>query len=113
MKWNDELVKGFTKIACSGSYGLYEDCPTLELKMKRFKELSNEKKIKYICKECGSEEVKADAYAAWDEERQDWSVAHVFFESEHGHACETCDSNGDGNVELISVPVTEVKDAVD
>ncbi len=112
MKWNDELVKGFTKIACSGSYGLYEDCPTLELKMKRFKELSNEKKIKYICNKCGSEEVKADAWAVWDKEEQDWSVVHVSF-GMGGNACETCDSNGDGNVDLISVPVTEVKDAVD
>lgn len=67
--------------------------------------MSNEKKIKYICKKCGSEEVRADAYAAWDADTQDWSVVYVGLESIQGHACETCDSNGDGNVELISVPI--------
>ena len=39
MRWTDELVREFVKVATSGSYGDYDDCCTLNAKMKRFKKL--------------------------------------------------------------------------
>ena len=39
MRWTDELVREFVKVATSGSYGDYDDCYTLNAKMKRFKKL--------------------------------------------------------------------------
>lgn len=30
------------------------------------------------CPECGSAEVYVDAFAAWDDERQEWSLANTY-----------------------------------
>ena len=47
MKWTDERVKEFVKIATSGSYGDYFDCPSLDRKMRRFKQIKQRKDIDY------------------------------------------------------------------
>lgn len=47
-------------------------------------------RIKPVCSHCGSDDVKGDAYAVWDTERQTWEVAggDVF---DKGAVCEKCD----------------------
>lgn len=40
-----------------------------------------------VCQECGSLDVKADAYAAWDTDTQQWDVAETF---DKGAVCEDC-----------------------
>jgi ribosomal protein L37AE/L43A len=44
-------------------------------------------RIKMVCSECGSEDVRADAFASWDVETQLWELATTF---DKGHACEGC-----------------------
>lgn len=46
-------------------------------------------KLLPVCSSCGSVEVKADAYATWDSERQEWQVADTF---DKGAWCEDCDA---------------------
>lgn len=36
------------------------------------------KLVRPICSVCGSEEVRRDAYAAWDVEKQEWVLLTVF-----------------------------------
>ena len=45
-----------------------------------------EPKIKIICSHCGSDDVRRDAYAAWDVGSQEWELAAVF---DQGY-CEDC-----------------------
>ena len=47
MNWTDKRVKEFVKVATSGSYGDYFDCPSLKQKMKRFKKLKHNKEVEY------------------------------------------------------------------
>ena len=47
MRWTDERVKEFVKVATSGSYGDYFDCSSLEKKMVRFKQIKHRKEIDY------------------------------------------------------------------
>ena len=44
-------------------------------------------KITKVCKECGSEQVMLDAWAAWDVDKQEWTLYDVFPDS----WCETCE----------------------
>lgn len=44
--------------------------------------------VTQVCKYCGSEQVRADAYAVWDFELQDWVVAETF---DKGAYCGNCD----------------------
>jgi hypothetical protein len=44
------------------------------------------KKIKIICTECRSEEVRRDAYAIWSVEDQKWELLTVFDTTD----CEVC-----------------------
>lgn len=46
-----------------------------------------EKKIKYICSECGSEKIKFDAWAEWDSETQQMKVMKTFDYT----YCENCE----------------------
>jgi hypothetical protein len=41
-----------------------------------------------VCSHCGSENIKADAYAVWDRDRQQWEVSETF---DKGAYCEICD----------------------
>ena len=47
MRWTDERVMDFVKIATSGSYGDYFDCPSLNQKLKRFKKIKHNKEVEY------------------------------------------------------------------
>lgn len=44
------------------------------------------KSIPY-CSECGSKDVKADAWAEWDENKGEWVLAQTFESTTH---CEDC-----------------------
>lgn len=45
------------------------------------------KPTKPICERCGSEDVRADAYAGWDVQAQRWDVVATF---DKGSVCENC-----------------------
>ena len=47
MRWTDEKVREFVKVATSGSYGDYFDCSSLKQKLKRFKKLKHNKEVEY------------------------------------------------------------------
>lgn len=36
------------------------------------------KRIEIACKECGSTDVRRDAWAIWDTENQEWGLGEVF-----------------------------------
>ena len=44
-------------------------------------------KIRKVCKHCGSSDVRKDAWAEWDEDKQEWVLAE-FFDNDY---CMTCD----------------------
>lgn len=50
-------------------------------------------KVKKVCKHCGSSDVSKDAYAVWDEDKQEW-VLDIFHDS-NGY-CEEC--NGETTI---------------
>lgn len=45
---------------------------------------------KPVCSLCGSDDVRADAFAAWDVESQQWEVSETY---DKGGCCEGCDQN--------------------
>ena len=45
------------------------------------------KRVKMVCATCGSEDVKADAYGAWNVEAQEWDLVDTF---DKGSVCEDC-----------------------
>jgi type II secretory ATPase GspE/PulE/Tfp pilus assembly ATPase PilB-like protein len=47
-----------------------------------------QRKIKMICATCGSDNVRADAYAYWNFEKQEWELEATF---EKGAVCERCE----------------------
>lgn len=47
--------------------------------------MSNKPKILY-CMDCGSTDVRCDAYAAWSVDRQEWELVTTFDNTD----CETC-----------------------
>ncbi len=42
------------------------------------------KKVKMVCKTCRSDDVRRDAFAAWDVEEQKWVLDNVF---DYAHCC--------------------------
>lgn len=46
------------------------------------------KKYRVVCRECGSDDVLADAYASWDVESQRWEAEDVFDKGSHCNACD-------------------------
>lgn len=48
----------------------------------------SDKKIRKVCKKCGSEDVKFDTFAVWNFEKQELEVIMV---SDKGDVCEDCD----------------------
>lgn len=64
---------------------------------------SNARKELPVCRECGSTEVLADAYAAWNVSAQQWEIDNVF---DKGAYCNRCDSEAS----LMWVAVDEVSD---
>ena len=43
--------------------------------------------IEICCEECGSKNVRRDAFASWDEENQQWELSEVF---DNG-VCQDCE----------------------
>lgn len=56
-------------------------------------------KVKPVCSECGSDDVRADAYAAWNTEVQDWELTQTF---DKGSVCESC--GGGCSFEWVELP---------
>lgn len=55
-------------------------------------------RVRMICAECGSAEVVRDAWAAWDDDRQDWVLQSV-----HDYAhCDECGGEARIRVEVIA-----------
>lgn len=44
-------------------------------------------KLQMFCGKCGGTNVRADAYAAWNVEKQEWELAATY---DKGAACEDC-----------------------
>jgi hypothetical protein len=55
-------------------------------------------KEKPVCRECGSDDVRADAYAVWNVEAQEWEVSATF---DKGSVCEKC--GGECSLKWIEV----------
>lgn len=53
--------------------------------------------IKIVCSFCGGNNVKRDAWAAWNMEKQQWELCDVY---DHGH-CEDCE--GESHLEDVEV----------
>lgn len=45
-------------------------------------------KYRMICKDCGSDDVVADAYASWNVDTQSWEVSGVYDKDNY---CNNCD----------------------
>lgn len=45
--------------------------------------------IRIICSQCGSDDVKRDAWATWDEDAQQWVLDNVFDEA----WCDACEGS--------------------
>lgn len=58
------------------------------------------KREKPVCSHCGSDDVRADGYAAWNVETQEWELVATF---DKGSVCEACE----GECSLDWVEVTE------
>lgn len=56
-----------------------------------------------VCKQCGSGDVQADAWATWNMESQSWEVS--FTSDDKGAYCNRCD----GETRLTWIVVTEFK----
>lgn len=44
-------------------------------------------KVRKVCKHCGSTDVRKDAWAEWDEDKQEWVLGDVFDDD----YCMTCE----------------------
>lgn len=42
------------------------------------------KRVKYVCKKCGSDDVRRDSFVAWDVEKQEWVFDAIF---DYAHCC--------------------------
>ena len=49
---------------------------------------ATQKKQKPVCSQCQSDDVVADAYAAWDNDAQEWTVANTFNKGAYCNACD-------------------------
>ena len=65
-----------------------------------------DEKVKMVCAHCGSDDVRADAYAEWDVEAQKWEIAQTF---EKGAYCNKCD--GETRIEEQSISITTTAEA--
>lgn len=55
--------------------------------------------IKKVCKYCGSENVRADAWAEWNIDKQDWVLAEIY-DNEYCNDCE-------GDSHIIDVEIED------
>jgi hypothetical protein len=56
-----------------------------------------------VCRECGSEDVLADAFAEWNVEKQEWEINNIF---DKGAYCNSCDEES----RIEEVPLMESPD---
>lgn len=64
------------------------------------------KLIKMVCTHCGSDDVRADAYAEWNSTTQEWELTTTF---DSGHVCEKCE--GECSVDEVELTGDELKEA--
>ena len=57
--------------------------------------------ITYVCSYCQSEDIKKDAYAVWNKEKQEWELDAIF---DKGSVCEDCG----GETSLIEINGIEI-----
>jgi hypothetical protein len=63
------------------------------------------KKVQIVCGTCGSADVRADAYAAWNTETQEWELTATF---DKGSVCEVCE----GETRTEEVPLDQWEAAI-
>lgn len=56
------------------------------------------RRVNMVCIKCGSDDVRADAFAAWDVESQQWEIVETY---DKGAWCECCNDE----TRLKSVPL--------
>ena len=61
--------------------------------------MSTSTPIRYVCQQCGSTHIMRDAWAAWDEVAQKWSLAFTCDSSED--VCEDCGAGNSFKQETI------------
>lgn len=59
-------------------------------------------KVRKVCKHCGSSDVRKDAWAEWDEDKQEWVLSDVY----DNEFCVVCDGETTINDEDITGPTT-------
>jgi hypothetical protein len=59
-------------------------------------------RINIVCSECGSDDVRRDAWAAWDVEGQCWELAAVFDQG----FCEACECERSLDEVRVQTPPT-------
>jgi hypothetical protein len=64
------------------------------------------KKIRLVCERCGSDDVRADAYASWDVEKQDWVLCAAF----DNKVCESEECQGEER-SLVELEITPAENA--
>lgn len=45
------------------------------------------KKVKYVCRDCKSDNVSVDAFVDWNEETQAWDLIHAVYDYATCHDC--------------------------
>lgn len=55
-------------------------------------------KIRYVCSECGSDNVTADGVCVWDSTKQEWALEAMY--DDDGH-CNDCGEERDFFEEII------------
>ena len=45
------------------------------------------KKVKYVCRECNSDNVSVDAFVDWNEETQAWDLIRATYDEANCHEC--------------------------
>jgi len=49
------------------------------------------RRVKYVCEQCGTDDVEPRGYVKWDAKKQDWNITEV--EWDDYHWCEHCEEN--------------------
>lgn len=44
-------------------------------------------KIRYVCVDCGSDNVTMDGVCTWDKDKQDWVLASMYDDAGHCNDC--------------------------
>ena len=64
-------------------------------------------KVKMVCSTCGSDDVRADAYASWNVDTQEWELSSTF---DKGSYCLTCSGECRIDEKIIEEKPAEVTD---